>query len=197
MINTHLLKARIKMNTEVSSIIERIEDARKAFITSVSDLTTEQVNFKPSANEWSILEIVEHIVWAEQIGICGMFKAIEGIKNDRPIWTGDSPNAGLSIEEIVERTWQQKEKSPEIAEPKWGGSVDYWIGCLENCSHMLNKLQEYTKSVDLKSAIYPHPISGPMDVIQRLEFLRFHLERHYKQIDRVKNNKSYKTSLIT
>lgn len=115
-----------------------------------------------------------------------MFNAIEGIKNEQPIWSGISPNRGLSIEEVVAKTWQPKEKVPKVAEPKWGGNIKFWIANLKSCSHTLKELAEQAEGIDLTKAIYPHPISGPMDVIQRLEFLRFHLERHTKQIERVK-----------
>ena len=57
---------------------DSIEAARLSFIEAVTGLSNTQARFKPSEEEWSILEITEHMVWAEQIGICGMFRAIEG-----------------------------------------------------------------------------------------------------------------------
>ncbi len=176
------------MNHTLNTLHKSIEAARSSFIHSASGLTSLQAKFKPSEQEWSILEITEHIVWAEQIGICGMFKAIEGVLETKPIWEGNSPNEGLSIEQIVEKTWQPKEKVPKVAEPKWGGTLDFWITGLKNNTSLLNELIIKANSIDLSKAIYPHPISGPMNVIQRLEFLRFHLERHEGQIKRVKSS---------
>ena len=171
---------------KVQVLFEEIEKARMAFIIEVQGLTLEQVGFKAREGEWTILEIAEHIVWAEQIGVCGMFRAIEGIRNHQPIWEGDSPNANCSIEEIIQKTWQPKEKVPKVAEPRWGGSIAYWIDQLKNCRHMLEALIQFAEGVDLAKAIYPHPISGPMDIWQRLAFLRFHLDRHREQVRRVK-----------
>ena len=34
--------------------------------------------------------------------------------------------------------------------------------------------------------IYPHPLSGPLNVYQRMEFLRYHMERHQRQIEQIK-----------
>ena len=101
------------MHSQLEKLISKIEISRNAFINSISGLTEKQTKFKPSKNEWSILEITEHIVWAEQIGICGMFNAINGIKCKKPIWEGRSSNKGMSIEQIVEKTWQSKEKAPK------------------------------------------------------------------------------------
>ncbi len=39
--------------------------------------------------------------------------------------------------------------------------------------------------------IYPHIISGPLNVYQRMEFLRFHLERHQRQIENIKGHAGF------
>ena len=60
------------MNME--ELINRVEHARQNFILACSDLTSEQACFKPSPESWSITEIVEHMVWAEQGGINGIWR---------------------------------------------------------------------------------------------------------------------------
>jgi len=179
------------MERLINKLTSEIEQSRSRFIQSVNGLNTEQVRFKISAQEWSILEITEHITWAEQIGICGMFRAIEGLKNRKPIWEGISPNTGKNIEQIIAETWKTKEKVPKVAEPRWGGSIDYWIASLKNGKHLLEGLIDQADRIDLKKAIYPHPISGPMNVLQRLDFLRFHLDRHQEQVERVKKHEKF------
>jgi hypothetical protein len=58
---------------------------------------------------------------------------------------------------------------------------------------MLADLGQTLAGHDLEGIVYPHPISGPMDAKQRLEFLRFHLERHQAQIQAVKASAGYPT----
>ncbi len=171
--------------------ITGIETARNDFIGAVSNLTTDQAQFKPSLREWSIAEVTEHLVWAEQIGIWGMTNAIEGLLAGKPIWSGVSSNDGLSIEEVVHKTWKVKEKAPEVAEPKWGGNLEFWIMNLKNNAFLLRYLASRSNNLDLSMAIYPHPLSGPLNVWQRLEFLRFHLRRHLDQVLRIKSNPEY------
>ena len=172
------------MNME--ELINRVEHARQNFILACSDLTYEQACFKPSPESWSITEIVEHMVWAEQGGINGIWKTIEGIKNDKPVWAGVALHHGLSIEQIIERTWKPKENVPESAKPRWGGPIGYWICSLKSCQNLLQALHSALKGLDPEQVIYPHIISGPLNVIQRMEFLRFHLERHQSQIESIK-----------
>lgn len=167
-------------------LIEQVAIARQQVIQSASGLTPAQAHFKPSEEEWSVVDNIEHLFWAELGGVNGMWRAFDGIKNNKPIWSGELVNSGLSIEEIVDKTWQPKEKVPDIAKPRWGGPVEYWITSLQNCQLVLETLGEALEGYDLEKIIHPHPISGPLNIIQRFEFLRFHLNRHQAQIERIK-----------
>lgn len=171
---------------DLHDLLQEVENARQNFISVATGLTHEQENFKPSADEWSIVNNVEHMVWAELGGLNGIFQAIEAKKRNQPLWSGENLNFGLSIEEIIDNTWQKKEKVPESAKPRWGGPVEYWAALLQNCQGLLFIMKEKLIGLDFEKIIYPHPISGPLNIRQRMEFLRFHLERHQRQIENIK-----------
>ncbi len=176
---------------ELDAIINAIENARQNFLESTDGLTIIQANFKLSEDQWSVSQITEHMVWAEKIGLNGMSKAIEGILTDKPIWEGVSKNHGLSIEEVVAQTWQEKEIAPSVAEPKWGGTLPFWQSALQSNRFILSDLRKQITEIGLLRAVYPHPLSGPLDVEQRLQFLRFHLERHRAQVERVRMDSQF------
>jgi hypothetical protein len=169
-----------------NSLLHPVAQARAEFIKAASGLSSEQSHFKPSAESWSIAEVVEHMVWAEMGGINGIWKTLDGLKNSKPVWTGEAIHHGLTIEQIIEKTWKPKEQVPESAKPRWGGPIDYWIRALQGCQPLLESLMTELKGFDLEKVIYPHVISGPMNVVQRMEFLRFHLNRHQRQIENIK-----------
>jgi hypothetical protein len=75
---------------------------------------------------------------------------------------------------------------PESAKPHWGGPLDYWIAALQNGENLLKYMSKALTGLDVKKVIYPHPISGPLNVPQRMEFLKFHMERHQRQIENIK-----------
>lgn len=172
--------------SEVEHLISGIGNARQRFLTSVGSLSTRQGAFKPSEDSWSIAEITEHLVHAEHGGIRLIWTAAEGVRSGAPLWTGESPNRGLTIEEIVAKTWQPREMTPESAAPRMGGPVGYWLAALRSSPTLLAALAPQLADLDLSSVIYPHVISGPLDARQRLEFLRFHLDRHREQVEAVK-----------
>jgi len=172
-------------------LAQEVETARAKFIQSASGLAESQTTFRPDENSWSIIDNVEHLVWAEMGGILGMWKTADSIRAGQPIWTGEAIHHGLPIESIIAKTWEPKEKVPEVAKPRWGGPVAYWIMALQNCQPLLEALVNHLTGLDPEKVIYPHAISGPLNVVQRLAFLRFHLDRHRDQIGRIKSHANY------
>ena len=177
----------------MNHLIQEVEKARQSFIATLYGLSPQQYRYKPAPDQWAIVDIAEHMVWAEQIGVNGMWKALEGIINGEPIWEGTPEHAGRTIEEVVELTWQAKEKVPEVAKPRWGGALNFWIQALKACEPLLSSLGVAMQNYDPAQIIYPHPISGPLNVEQRIEFLRFHLNRHQAQIERIKADPNFPT----
>lgn len=171
---------------QLHRLIQGVEKARQAFIAEASNLTFDQIHFKPTLDAWSILQNVEHIVRAEQSGTFGLFKAIDGYRRNDLVWSGPPIHRGLSIEEVIAKTWQPKEQVPDIAAPIWGGSLNYWLTLLKAQTQLLKGLGEALSDLDLEDILFPHPISGPLDAKQRIDFLRFHLARHQLQIQNIK-----------
>ena len=148
----------------------------------------------PDAGEWSVNELLEHLFLAEYSGVSKIWGAAEGWHRGRPVWTGEHTNRGQSIEQIIERTWKPKEKAPPIATPHIGGPLPFWMESLHSCQTLLERLIPVLDGADLEAIIFPHFLSGPLDARQRLEFLRFHLDRHQKQIERVKGSYGFPKS---
>lgn len=172
-------------------LIAEVELARQAFWHTLSGLSSQQYHYKITPDQWAVIDIAEHMVWAEQIGVNGMWKALEGIRSGQPIWEGIPQHQGRSIEEVVALTWQSKEQVPEVAKPRWGGALDYWIQALKACTPVLAAFGQALEGYDPAQIIYPHPISGPLNVVQRIEFLRFHLNRHQAQVERIKADPNF------
>ena len=80
---------------------------------------------------------------------------------------------------------------PPVAGPRMGGPLSFWIATLENCTGLLKQLVKKLEGLPLEKIIQPHPISGPMDVRQRFQFLRFHIDRHKKQVDDLMNHHDF------
>lgn len=167
---------------QLVQLLSDVAVARIRFIDEVEKLTEAQAHWKPLPDEWSATEITEHLYWAEHGGIWGMWRALDAQKAGNPIWQGELIHKGLPIETIIERTWQTKEIVPPMAAPRMGGPVAFWLSAFTSLQQPLHDLGNALTNADLEKIIHPHPISGPLDIRQRFEFLRFHIDRHRKQV---------------
>ncbi|MBI3566976.1 MAG: DinB family protein [Gemmatimonadetes bacterium] len=176
--------------TTVVRLVSAVDDARQVLLDNVDGLSTAQGAWKPSADEWSVAEIVEHLFLAEFSGVSKIWVALEDVRAGKR-WTEQNPNRGRSIEDIIASTWKPKEKAPPIATPNIGGPLAYWVSATRTLGDVLADLGRELDPYDLSAIVYPHFLCGPLDARQRLEFLRFHIERHVAQIERVKGDPGF------
>ena len=184
------------MSNGIQELIVDVLAARERFIAIIAPVSHEQAHFRPDAGSWSITDNAEHMTLAERTGIVGMWKALDGIRRGVPIWTGAVVHRGRHIKEIIRLTWQEREVVPPVAAPGWGGPISYWVSALRSGQLPLESLARELETAqkdgfDLATIICPHPISGPLDVWQRLEFLRFHLDRHGEQVQALLRHPHY------
>lgn len=172
----------------MTALRERIADATRArteLLDLVRGFTPAQAAFKAAPGEWSIAENIEHLVVAEQGSINRVWSAADAVRVGRPVWTGEPVHRGRSIEEIVRLTWVAGQEAPEIARPRRGGPLSYWIVALKCNQPLLEALPARLEGLDPRDVVTPHPISGPWDAEQWLAFVRFHLALHRAQIESV------------
>lgn len=172
----------------MTALRERIVEATRArtfLLELVRTFTPIQAAFKAAPNEWSIAENLEHLVVAEQGSINRVWSAADAVRAGRPTWAGEPVHRGRSIEEIVKLTWVPGQEAPEIARPRRGGPLGYWIVALQCNQPLLEALPTRLEGLDPRDVVTPHPISGPWDADQWLAFVRFHLDLHRAQIESV------------
>jgi DinB superfamily len=169
------------MNT-IEALILDASIARKKYIDQIAHCSQEQARWKPTPEVWNMVEITEHLFWAEQGGILGMWKSIDAIREGKMERKYESIHQDMPIEQIIKLTWQPKEKVPSAAAPRLGGPLSFWCTSLKSLQELLEIFGRYLKNDELRLLAYPHPISGPLDFQQRFEFLSFHIKRHQSQV---------------
>ena len=176
--------------TTVIRLVSAVDDARQLMLDQADGLSTAQGAWKVFHDDWSVAEIVEHLYLAELSGVSKIWQALEDIRAGKR-WTEQNPNRGRSIEDIVASTWKVREKAPPIATPHIGGPLAFWVAATRTLGDTLAELSNELDPYDLSALVYPHYLCGPLDARQRIEFLRFHIERHTGQIKRVKDTAGF------
>ena len=174
------------MNT-VQKLIHEVSIARTLFLDNLTNLTEVKARSKPDPEVWNTIEITEHLYWAEQGGIVGMWKTLHAIREGNIERNYESVHKNMPIEQVIDMTWQPKEKVPSVASPRQGGPLSYWKVSLYSLQEVLNMFGQDLKEDELRLQAQPHPISGALDFHQRIEFLRFHINRHKDQVSQLLN----------
>lgn len=173
--------------SKVKNLVDAVAKSRNNYLKTIAQFTEIEAQAKPDAFIWNVVENTEHLFWAEQGALFGMWKVLDALKNgDHSSQSQEAQWHGLSVEEIIEKTWQEKEVVPEVAAPRLVGTLAFWAASLESLQPVLEKLSNQLTDDDLQLLTHPHPISGVLDFGQRLEFLRFHIDRHNLQVLRLK-----------
>lgn len=170
--------------TEVEALVEMVEHAREAMLASVTPLTDAQGAFAPDETVWSVAQNVEHLYLAELSGVTKIWSAADAVRGGQP-WQQPTPNRGQHIEAVIATTWKEREAAPPIATPHIGGPLSFWVAATHSLTPLLHDVGVRLEGLALDEVVFPHFLSGPLDARQRLEFLRFHIERHQAQIARL------------
>ena len=169
------------MNT-IQKLIHEVATARNLFLNEINNLSELKAQWKPGPEIWNVVEITEHLFWAEQGGIAGMWKTLHAIREGKMERNYESIYKNMPIKQIIDLTWQPKEKVPAVAMPRMGGPLLFWKASLNSLQEVLTDFGKDIHEDELRLQAHPHPISGPLDFQQRLEFLSFHIFRHKDQV---------------
>lgn len=169
----------------VQKLIQDVSIARTFFLDNITNVSEVKARCKPDPEVWNIIEITEHLFWAEQGAIVGMWKTLHALREGSMERNYESVHKNMPIEQVIDMTWQPKEKVPSVAAPRLGGPLSFWKVSLHGLQEVLNTFGQDLKEDELRLQAHPHPISGALDFQQRIEFLQFHINRHKDQVSQL------------
>lgn len=168
--------------------INLMKDTKTDLLQSTKGLTDAQLNFKPSAETWSIKECMYHITVTEK-NLWGMMEgAMKAAANP-----DKRSEIKLTDEQLVAKMESRENKVKTITplEPQNTGykTMDE---ALNNFKVMRTEHIKYMKTTteDLRNHVVQMPF-GYIDCYQLSLMLAGHTERHRKQMEEVKANPNY------
>jgi hypothetical protein len=160
-------------------------------LASLEGLTTEQWTFRESEDRWSIAEVCEHIVIAEQIFVGGFINDL----------VSGEPNAELEggyqeMDEGVRAFIRDRTTSLQASEAlQPTGAYSTPEEGIAAFREVRAQTLEFLEQGDIDFRQYtgtPFPEAvDPMDAHQWLLFAAGHVERHTQQIEQVKVHEGY------
>lgn len=174
--------------SESTFAINYYEETLENLENAVSELSKEQMHFKPTSESWSISQCLEHIILTENM-IFGMIKE-NMAKPENPERREEIKFADKEIMAmVVDRS--EKYKAPEmlIAKGKYDDSQAAIIDLQSGRTDILSFIQN-TPINELRNRVNDSP-AGATDTYQSLLFLAGHTARHTLQIQEIKSNSNF------
>jgi uncharacterized damage-inducible protein DinB len=170
------------MNDILQHQFKDLEKSRKDLFNDLRDYSDDVVNDKPSPEAWSIAQVIEHLIMAEEFSLQYLQKKTQD--------TSKVPVAGFGSQWrfLLTQTvffMNLKYKAPAIIIPSnnFASIKDLelrWDKVRKETFELLTQLPEG----DLKKEIWKHAVAGKMNIEQMLAFFNIHFNRHRKQIYR-------------
>lgn len=169
-------------------LLNYFEETTKNLEDKISGLSEEQMHFKPSEEQWSVSQCVEHIVLTEKM-LFEMNKT-EMEKPENPERKGE---VKVRDEELLEgmKDRSQKFKAGEdlTGKGKYNSPEEALTDFKKQRQIVLNYIKE-TPLENFRNHISDSPY-GPVDAYQSMLFLAGHSARHTLQIEEVMADENF------
>jgi uncharacterized damage-inducible protein DinB len=164
--------------------LTELENQRFMLIQSLSKFSPETLAKQPSNQEWSVLQVLSHLITAEKLSVGYIRKKKLGIATagNTGGWEAFkffllkiSQRVGFKYrapKTVVEHT--PSYESLEVIQTEW-----------DQVRLQLKSLLEEFDEKDLRKKIYKHPFAGRINIQQAVIFFGEHMRHHQPQINRL------------
>jgi hypothetical protein len=188
--STTRLSAAALTSDELQRASDHLEKTSAAFLASTAGLSDAQLNFKPTPVRWSVAQVAEHIVSAEDF-LMTMVKdqVMKAPPRTEPADVREIDD--FVLQAISDRTNKVQASEPLIPTNRFGSIEASRNRFKESRAGTLAFLKQ---TEDLRDHAVDSPLGKKLDAYQWLLFISAHCERHTKQINEVKADPDFPKS---
>lgn len=180
------------MITKTNRTFQNIEEQRHSICSLYEGLSDDQLRFKPNPDHWNLLQVLRHLVTAEQQSWKYVQRKLD--IHEKMIPVGFSSTLRSLILKIALKL-PLKFKAPKISQiqedaPDYKTMKSEW-------ETVRRELEQIITSADdelLSKALYKHPRAGLLNIPQMLDFIHVHIKHHQKQIARIMRHHNFPDS---
>ena len=181
----------------IKKILQKGKEAKDKVKSEFSNISLEQLNWKPSHEAWSIAQCLDHLVVSHNSYFPDLKKITSGTYK-MSFWERYSPFSGAwggILKDQLQEQVRRKMRAPKIIQPS---SSKMNIELLENYHKNLDIFLEYIsncRDIDIDKIIINSPTISMVTYSLRdaFQFLIQHEHRHINQAIRVKSDENFPT----
>ena len=159
-------------------LIRRLDSTRTKLLQLIGPLDEPTLNRRPSENEWSIAEIVNHLYLVEERVIKDLEKALAREPRRPGLMRRLVPTSIVASRLI-------RVKAPKAVDPIGKPETHGNIADLKQTRQQLKQLCETYGRERLSRTTFKHPFLGEITGVATVSFVGYHEQRHLKQMKEV------------
>ncbi len=189
--------------------VRYLKETRQQLLDAISGLSEAQMSFKAGADKWSVAEITEHIINAEnavfsvvtqQVMKSPLPAELQSLIKQRlmksPVAANGQGSGGLLVKDqaviltTTNRT-ARKFQAPEPVKPR--GAFTAKADLISQFDKARSRSIAFVETTtdDLRGHMAEHWVLGMLDAYQWMLFMTAHSERHIAQINEVKSHPNF------
>jgi hypothetical protein len=156
-------------------IIKRLDSTHQKLTATVEPLSPHIFAQRPSADEWSVAEIVHHLRLVEDRVIKELERGLASPPERVSLMRRLIPPAIVANRLI-------KVKAPQAMNPKEAPEKERSLANFDETRGRLKALCATHSRAQLQQTVFKHPFLGKISGVAAVSFLGYHEQRHLKQI---------------
>jgi hypothetical protein len=164
------------------SAIKYLESTRQGVVDATKDLSTDQWNFDPGPERWSLAEVMEHIAAAEDLYFTMVTQVVMKAPA-RPVGEDVKAIDQMVLAKVPERSPKAQAPDEPVPSNRFSSPDEALKHFLESRDRTIDFLK---KTDDLRAHALSGPLGKKLDAYQWILFIAAHSDGHTKQINEVK-----------
>ncbi len=166
---------------------DRLEKQLASLLASVRSLSERQQSYRPAGGGWCILEVLQHILLAEE-AFTG-YAAKKGAGKPESV-SFVSQILYFGVSQILKTSFRVKAPTDAVV-PKEILPLSNLEPRFKKTRGQLRKILDSIPEERAGAILFKHPIAGKLDPLRGLGFLETHIEHHKVQIERITSDPGF------
>ena len=161
-----------------------LDDVRAKVVALLRTVSQAQADRRPSAGEWSVGEIADHLALTERAYVAGVAELAAHAQPHEFAYEEVAAKRKFSVEDLGDPAVTGKFPTPPHLLPVRGKPLAELLRALDDAQSERVRLLAPHRDQDLAVKFFRHPLLGPMTLYERLANIAYHEEKHLRQMER-------------
>ncbi len=171
------------MNAQLHFLFDALEKQRFQLLTKVR-VNPEKFDCKPSARQWSVHQVLAHLVIVEKLSLQYISKKFQGIETESDTGLAEAVKM-LVVKFSLRLPFKFKAPVFVVEQTPAYDSLDALILNWDESRKQMKDLLCLFQDHQLHRKVYRHVAVGKINIVQALQFFTRHINHHEPQLKRL------------